>query len=466
MPDQPNFIFIFPDQWRGDCMSSLGHPVVETPFLDEIAASGVTFTSMYSPCPTCIATRASLITGQTPSTTGRLGYQDGVPWRYKHILMRCLRDAGYQTLLSGKTHFYPQRASLGFEEMRLYDTQKHDPGYVSDYDAWLNLVSGGQVHDTATEISTNAWLACPWTEPERYHPNTWTMDAALDLLNRRDPTRPFFIQVGFHRPHPPLDPPMSFYQRFEYKDLPPVPIGDWADEFDQPPETVNGSSGHLPDHVLARTRKAYYAQLAHIDYQIGRLLNWLDKNQLKENTVVVFSSDHGELLGDHHLFRKTNPFEGSAHVPLVVHVPGISYDGTRQQPVSIIDLMPTFLDLAGVTIPDTVEGRSLAPLLDDSEATWREFVHGEHAAGWQYVTDGKEKFIWKSDSGQQWFFDLVADPQELHNLVDVPNATDRVRLWRKRLINVLKERPQDGLTDGERLVSGVRLPNVRPELLT
>ena len=466
MPARPNFAFIFPDQWRGDCLGSLGHPVVETPFLDEIAASGVTFTAAFSPSPSCIAARASLITGQTPSTTGRLGYRDRVPWRYEHTLMRCLRDAGYQTLLTGKTHFYPQRASLGFEEMRLYDTQKHEPGYVSDYEAWLEIVADGQIRDTAKEISTNSWLACPWTMPERFHPNTWTMDASIDLLQRRDPTRPFFIQIGFHRPHPPLDPPQRYYERFEAIDLPPAPVGDWASRYDQPPETVNASSGHLPEKVLARTRRAYYAQLAHIDYQVGRLINWLQQNSLHDDTIIVFSSDHGELLGDHHLFRKTNPFEGSARIPLIIRVPGSGFTGTRQQPVSIIDFMPTFLDIAGVDIPGTVEGRSLLPLLQDSETPWRDFVHGEHAPGWQYVTDGRQKYIWESTSGRQWFFDLVSDPQETANLIDISDHNEGISFWRRRLIDVLAQRPDDGLTDGEGLIAGARLPSVRPELLS
>ncbi len=466
MPARPNFAFIFPDQWRGDCLGSLGHPVVETPFLDEIAASGVTFTAAYSPSPSCIAARASLITGQTPSTTGRLGYRDRVPWRYEHTLMRCLRDAGYQTLLTGKTHFYPQRASLGFEEMRLYDTQKHEPGYVSDYEAWLEIVADGQIRDTAKEISTNSWLACPWTMPERFHPNTWTMDASIDLLQRRDPTRPFFIQIGFHRPHPPLDPPQRYYERFEAIDLPPAPVGDWASRYDQPPETVNASSGHLPEKVLARTRRAYYAQLAHIDYQVGRLINWLQQNSLYDDTIIVFSSDHGELLGEHHLFRKTNPFEGSARIPLIMRVPGSGFTGARRQPVSIIDFMPTFLDFAGVDIPGTVEGRSLLPLLQDSEAPWRDFVHGEHAPGWQYVTDGRQKYIWESTSGRQWFFDLVSDPQETANLIDISDHNEGISFWRRRLIDVLAQRPDDGLTDGEGLIAGARLPSVRPELLS
>lgn len=473
MPDsRPNLLFLFPDQWRGDCLGSLGHPVVETPFLDQMAAQGVTFTSAYSPCPSCVAARASLITGQTPSTNGRLGYQDSVPWPYPNTLMRVLRDGGYQTLMTGKTHFYPQRAALGFEEMRLYDTQHLDADFESDYHIWLHEKSGGLVRDTAREIEGNSWLACPWTHSESLHPTTWNVDRSIELLSRRDPTRPFFLMAGFHRPHPPLDPPLSFYERFADKPLPPAPVGDWASENDFPITNVNGAAGRLPPHVFERTRRAYYAQIAHIDYQIGRLLFWMQKRGLLQNTWVIFSSDHGELLGDHHQWRKFNALEGSAKVPLLIKPPPEtdSARGSRcDAPVALYDLMPTLLEAAQIPIPESVEGRSLAPLVRGESPTWRDFVHGEHTrsnAGWHFVTDGREKFIWDSQSGREWFFDLQSDPQECRDLVAAPERAARVALWRSRLVETLAARPQDGLCDGHNLLPGRIAPTVRPQLHT
>jgi arylsulfatase len=471
MPDQPNFLFIFPDQWRGDCLGSLGHPVVETPFLDQLAAEGVTFTAAYTACPSCIATRASLITGQTPNTCGRIGYRDGVPWRYETTLMRCLRDGGYQTFCAGKTHFYPQRIALGFEEMRLYDVLNIERDFKSDYHAWLEQAGGGLVRDTTQETTSNAWLAHPWVHPEYLHPNTWTATAAIELLSRRDPTRPFFLQVSFHRPHPPLDPPIDYYERYQDRPIPLAPVGDWAEELAEPVRQVDASSGTLPEHVLARSRRAYYAQMSHIDYQVGRLLYWLMRRGWLDNTYIIFSSDHGELLGDHHLFRKVSPLEGSAKVPLIVRPPrsvkcprGSSCD----LPVAHMDLMPTILEEAGLAIPAIVEGSSLVPAVRGQETEWRDFIHGEHTGGRpgnQYVTDGKEKFIWDSRSGRELFFDLSTDPPEETDRSHDPAYTDRVTMWRKRLIDVLAERPQDGLSDGERLMPGREPPAVRPELL-
>lgn len=480
MNNRPNFLFIFPDQWRGDCLGTLGHKVVETPFLDQLASEGITFTNAYSPAPSCIPARACLLTGQTPSTCGRMGYMDGVPWRYDNTFPRILRDSGYQTLCAGKTHFYPQRASLGFEEMRLYDTQNIEGDYKSDYAVWLDRVSGGMVRDTAVEMNTNSWVVHPWTAPENMHPTNWTVDAAVELLSRRDPTRPFMIQVGFHRPHTPLDPPRYYYEMYRDRKLPPVPVGEWSVEYDMNVKFAEDTYfGHLPDHILDDTRRAYYAQLTHIDFQIGRLLNWMKKNKLLENSYVIFASDHGDMLGDHHLFRKFNALEASAKVPLIVKPPK-SVECTRgikcDLPVSLIDIMPTMLDISDIPIPDTVEGRSLLPIVCRKTADWREYVHLEHSKypgegpafcyeGWQSVTDGKEKYIWETVSGREWFFNLREDPDERINLSGNENYKNRIELWKRRLVEILSERIDDGLVDGEMLSPGKGLPAVRYELL-
>ncbi len=467
MPDQrPNLILVFADQWRSDCLGVL-HPVVATPTLDQMAEEGVLFSSAYSACPSCIASRACLATGQTPSTCGRIGYRDKVPWRYETTLMGCLRDGGYQTLNVGKTHFYPQRTRLGFEESFLYDPQTLDPGFESDYETWLRQASGGMVEDTAQGRNNNSWLATPWPYPEYLHPTNWTTTVAIERLERRDPQRPYFLQVGYHRPHPPLDPPLPFLELYRDAELPPVPVGDWAERFGSPTTRLDASEGRLPDRVLDRARRAYYAQVTHLDHQIGRLLYSLGRRGALNNTWVIFTSDHGELLGDHHLLRKTTPHEGSAGIPLIVRPPGPAQRRRSDRPVTHMDLMPTLLDIAGLETPASVEGSSLLPLVRGEETPWREFVHGEHSPcpyGWQYLTDGREKYLWETVSGQEWLFDLQWDPQECHDLSGDPAWSERLETWRGRLVEILAQRPQDGLTDGKRLLPG-SLPAVRERLL-
>ena len=468
---RPDLVFILCDQMRFDCMSVVGHPVVDTPNLDELAHRGVVFTSAYSSCPSCIAARASMFTGLTPSTTGRLGYKDRVPWRYDHMLAQVLSGAGYQTHCVGKTHFYPQRAHLGFQSLDSYEArQNFDGAYVNDYDEWLREKTNGRLSETDHGLDSNSWVARPSHLPEELHNNTWVATKGIDFLRRRDRTRPFFLNLSFHRPHPPMDPPQVFYDLYKDRDLPPVPKGDWAQENDVPVASVNASHGRLPRRMLDTCRRAYYAQIAHIDCQIGRFVRFLSRASAGP-TVFLFTSDHGEMLGDHHLFRKTYAYEGSAAAPLILAMPGAARNAFCDAPVAIEDVYPTLLEAAGVEPPGKIESRSLAPLArDPANAPRREFVHGEHAAcydddGVQFLTDGKEKYVWFTRSGREQLFDLREDPGETRDLAPDPDAAGRLETWRQRLIERLVVREQDGLTDGQRLIPGKNLPSVRPELL-
>jgi arylsulfatase A-like enzyme len=463
MAARPNILLIFPDQWRGDCLGSAGFPRLETPYLDQIAAEGIRFSAAYTACPSCIAARANLATGMSPLETGRTGYRDGVHWTYPNTIAHILRDGGYQTMLTGKTHFHPQRLRLGFEEMRLYDTQVVDAGFESDYTRWLHRETAGRIIDTTQEMSTNSWTVRLWPHEERLHPNCWTADQAIELLEARDPTRPFFLQVGFHRPHPPFDPPPEYFERYRDKELPPPVVGDWV-ETSHPMADTTGPSGIIHPDGLDRSRRAYFAQLSHLDFQIGKLIYRLHRLGLFNDTTILFSSDHGEMLGDHHLTRKSLAFEGSARIPLLMRPArssGLPRGTVCDAPTTLADILPTVLREAGLPTPTNVSGRPLQQAIEESRTGWREFVHIMHAPNVQAVTDGKEKFVWDSRSGQEWFFDLQTDPGETRNQIDDPRA-DR---WRQRLVARLAESPLRQLTADGQLRSGQAFPPVLEQAL-
>ncbi|MBF0245331.1 MAG: sulfatase-like hydrolase/transferase, partial [Planctomycetes bacterium] len=265
-----SIVFILTDQMRWDCLSALGHPVVETPNLDMLAAQGTLFTSSFSSCPSCIAARASMFTGLSPDSHGRLGYQDCVPWRYENTLAEMLGRSGYQTHCVGKTHFFPQRLHMGFQSLDSYEAgQNLDGRYVNDYHEWLAQKTDG-LEDFGHGVDSNSWYARPSHLPEEYHNNTWVVNKGIDFLRRRDRTRPFFLNLSFHRPHPPIDPPQAYYDMYKDRELPPVPVGDWASCHDIPIADINAWQGHLKDSLLDHCRRAYFAQIAHIDNQIGR----------------------------------------------------------------------------------------------------------------------------------------------------------------------------------------------------
>lgn len=461
MPDKrPNILLIMTDQQRGDCLSIEGHPALLTPNMDQIAFEGTRFSRAYASCPVCIPARRSLMSGQFPATHGLVGYQDYVEWNPPATLPDELRKAGYQTGIVGRSmHLHPRRKRYGFETMSIIG------GHVGpgDYERFLAAhapVGGGGVYGTG--VMHNDWTARSWHMPEHLHPTHWTVNEALRFLEDRDDSCPYFLIVSFIAPHPPLIPPAFYMDRYLRMDLPAPHIGDWA----SPPSNdglgvrVDGPNVHLRGEALRSCRAGYYGLINHVDDQIRRLLNPVD-SPIGSNTVVLFTSDHGEMLGDHYRTRKQCAFEGSARVPLLVRGPGLKSRQVCDAPVCLEDIMPTLLDMAGVPIPPSVEGRSLAPFLRGEKPSWRDYVHGEHAHQQHYLTDGKVKYVWWPANGREQLFDLVSDPNELHDLALRNGHADVIATWRQRLIERLRGRPE-GFTDGQHLIPGRPTPALLP----
>jgi len=467
VPDKRNVVLICTDQWRGDCLSIDGHPVVHTPYLDQLALSGVRFSRAYTATPSCIAARAALYTGLSQRTHGRVGYQDGVQWDYPVTVASEFTRQGYQTQAIGKMHVYPERSQVGFQNVILHDGYLHfarrgsDYGLIDDYLPWLRDKLGRDADYFEHGVECNSQVARPWDKPEYTHPTNWLVGQAIDFLRRRDTRKPFFLYLSFHRPHPPYDPPSWALEQYLCREMPDVPVGDWADlyaDFAQPFHP-SASAGRKDPNVLHRARAGYYGHITHIDHQVMRFLEMLRERCIAENTWVCFTSDHGELLGDHNLFRKTLPYEGSARVPLILAGPrdaGLTRGRACDAVVELRDVMPTLLDCAGLEIPQTVEGESLLPLATGRSDSVREYVHGEHVAFGQsihYLTDGREKYVWLSGSGHEQLFDLVKDPQELHDLAGRGRCAERVAHWRRILVKELQGR-EEGFTDGGQLIAG------------
>lgn len=459
MSDRPNILLITTDQQRGDCLGLDGRHPVQTPNLDAWLEHGAYFPRAYSECPSCIAARRTIITGQSPFRHGLPGYQDRVPFHPEHTLMRCLRDAGYHTFCCGKMHFTPQRKHHGFEHMILHEGRQRFDDYLDDYEVWLRART--EVPERAHGVDSNSWHARPFHLPEHLHNTHWAVDMAIQLLERRDPTRPFFLWVSFLRPHAPLDPPQVYWDMYEAVDLPPPPVGTWSMKHGHPPPLdANAWEGYLPERLQRRAQIGYYASITHIDQQIGRLLEELRRMRLGDDTFMLMASDHGEMLGDHHLWRKSYAYEGSARVPFVLRFPhgwDVRAGQISDRVVGLQDVMPTMLDVAGLDLPDTVEGRSVLGLLR-GRSEWRPYLHGEHSACYapenamHYLTDGTTKYVWFPPTGEEQLFDLQADPQELHDLAADPANEPRVKLWRERLIEQLAGRP-DGFSDGKQLIA-------------
>ncbi|MBT5058444.1 MAG: sulfatase-like hydrolase/transferase, partial [Gemmatimonadetes bacterium] len=465
----PNIVLIVTDQQRGDALSLAGHPALRTPNLDFIGATGTRFRRAYSEVPSCIPARHVLMSGQSPETVGMLGfyYRNATcPWTPESTLPGTLHDAGYETRMVGKLHLQPQRQRFGFDAMELAD----GVGGENDYVDWLRQRGVPRhLEPAAHGIGSCSWLAKPHHLREEQTYPAWAVDRSLDFLRKRDPSTPFFLNLSIFSPHPPLTPSTAYfdhYDRMQLGDLGEPDIGDWVEPFDGPINGLDPVGGeqrvHLDPLTMHRCRAGYFGLIHELDAQIGRLLSAL-RGQL-ENTVILFTSDHGEMLGDHHLFGKCEPFEGSANVPFLLRLPGPAGktpdDGLKGQicdrPVGLQDVMPTLLDLAGITVPDACTGRSVAALArGEQSADWRDCLHGEHSGyrtyeeGFHYLVDDRYKYIWRSQTGQELLFDLMEDPCEEHDLSQDADITT----WRRRMAKQLAHRPE-GFSDGEQLIAG------------
>ena len=462
---RPNLVLIMTDQMRGDCMGIAGHPDVKTPYLDSLADHGTLFENAYSACPTCVPARASLHTGLSQEHTGRVGYQDRVDWNYTCTMAGELAKAGYYTQCVGKMHVHPLRNYLGFHNVVLHDGYLHEYRWppiayaqaqqvADDYYWWLKCEKGADADPTETGLDCNGWTARPWMGEEKYHPTNWCASQSIDFLRRRDPRQPFFLMVSFVRPHPPFDAPQHYFDLYEHKELAPVWRGDWDDEAALARDgwRYNSLTGSRDPELVRQARAGYYASITHVDHQIGRLISAFVENRLMEDTVFLFCSDHGDMMGDHLQQQKARPYQGSIHVPMFLSGPE-EYVGawhTRSSRLcEIRDVMPTLLDLAGAPIPPQLDGRSL---LREGHA----WLHGEHALGelsTQFILTEKDKYIWYSQTGREQYFDLVNDPHETHDASADACCRARVAALRAQLIWVLAGR-EEGYSDGEKLIVG------------
>ena len=457
---RPNVLLVVTDQQRGDALGLDGHAVLETPAMDWIGASGTHFRRGYTECPSCVPARRVLMSGQAPSANGMVGMTGHPEWDPPATLAGELRDAGYETHMSGKLHLQPTRRRFGFEAMDLAESSR---GRDNDYLTWLRGEAPPHRWAMANGAPSNGWIGRPTHLPEEKTLAFWTVSRAIDFLETRDPTAPFFLNVSFMDPHPPFTPPAFFFDRYERMDLPEPVIGDWVPEFPGPrrgldPELSEDTERwsrrlHLDPAPMHHCRAGYYGLVNHVDMQLNRLFQYMRDKGLLYDTFIMFVSDHGEMLGDHHLFAKTWPYEASVRVPFLARAPrsmGFPSQVEVAAPVGLQDVMPTLLDAAGCEIPASVTGRSLLPWMRGESPEWRDVLHGEHAGqyreadGNHWIVNARHKYIWFSQTGEEHLFDVVEDPNEERDLA--PEAD--LGPWRQRLAEELADRPEGFSRDG------------------
>ncbi len=442
---KPNIVWIVADQLTPLLAGVYGHPVVQTPNLDRLAASGVRFDAAYSPCPVCAPARASMLTGKYVSSIG--AYDNAASFSAEEpTIAHYLTLAGYDTVLIGKMHF------IGPDQLHGFRARLTTNLYAADF-AWvpkrgLQPQESAQVEYTgptghAFNYLGEAVKVGKWSQYlsfdeetqfralEYLHAQGIERESAID--GGRDP-QPFFLCVSYTHPHEPFWPPQAYWDLYEDAEIevPEFPdnlketystLDRWLNEYhsiDKPTTLRDPAS-------IRRIRRAYYALVSYIDHKVGELLDSLVDNGFQENTVVIFSSDHGDMLIEKGMVQKRTFYEMSSRVPLIISYPKLDAKGQKnsKEPVSLIDILPTLLDFAEVP-PERclpVDGRSLVPIMtgeetDDRVAFSEYHSQGSHAPCFMIRKD-QYKYVYIHGFDSQ-LFDLEKDPGEWQNLSGNP----------------------------------------------
>lgn len=462
---RPHIILIMTDQQRSDALGCMGNAAVISPNIDRLAAEGTTFMSAYTSCPSSTPARAGLLTGLSPWHHGLLGYGK-ISEHTRHELPAMLGDAGYFTFAIGKNHFHPQRNRHGYSNVLLDESGRvEDKNFISDYRLWFQLHDPSGNPD-ATGVGWNDHLGKAYALRADLHPNHWTGEMARTLIaNYDNKEKPLFLKVSFARPHSPYDPPKKYLDMYDGKDIPVPAVGDWCGAHSKPldPDKApkDAAYGNFGDEYAKNSRRHYYANITYIDDEIGQIVQVLKDKGMYDNSLIVFVSDHGDMLGDHYHWRKTYPYEGSSHVPLVVKWPkqmGVGGGQRVDNVVELRDIMPTFLEAAGADIPGDIDGRSMVQLAKGDATGWRKYIDMEHATCysednyWAALTDGKIKYVWNFHNGSEQLFDLVRDPHELHNAAADRKYRKTLAALRQAMVEHLSERGEGFVKDGKLVV--------------
>ncbi len=423
MPERPHILIIHNDQNRIDCLGAYGNKQIKTPHIDSLAADGLRFNNSFCAFPVCTPSRYSLLSG--------LPVHEHQGWNNRCTLppgtatfVSVLRQAGYATKAVGKMHFTPTYLDVGFEQMEL--AEQDGPGrWDDDYHRYLRqlgLVDANDLEDQRSEYRKGArriywdtFGALPSNLPEKDYSTTWIAGRAMETLQKWTADRPALLMVGFIKPHHPFDPPEPWAHMYDPDKITLLP--GWTPQMF--PYDVKGyfTNANLTEAAVRRCAAYYYASISEIDYQVGRMLALLKSKGLYKDTMIIFTSDHGEYLGFHHqLLKSGEMYDPLAKVPLIVKLPGNRNAGSvMDKLVSNIDLGPTILKFAGCNVPPAMKGLDLT----DPSAT-RDVVFCETRESVMARTQTRKLIYHTSNPAGSLFFDLQQDPLEMTNAYGAP----------------------------------------------
>jgi arylsulfatase len=427
--ERPSIIIIHTDQHRIDCLGASGNKQIKTPNIDAIAADGVLYNNSYCSYPVCTPSRYSLLTGLYVREHG--GYSNHCTLRPEvDTFPSMLKEVGYKTKAVGKMHFTPTYFDVGFTEMEL--AEQNGPGrWDDDYHRDLrenDLVDHNDLEDQLREYRKQApesyfmtYGARASNLPDKYHSITWIGDKAVETIESWEKDEPNLLMVGFVKPHHPFDPPQKWIDMYDEKEIEILP--GWTDEcFEHDQARSKGYFPHaeLTKETVKKATAYYYASITHIDHHVGRMIDLLKKNKMYDKTLIIFTSDHGEYLGFHHMLLKGNyMYDPLGKVPLVIKYPGNANKGQeRDDLVSNIDLAPTILNSVNLKPSSRMSGENLG-----NATLSRKILIAENGRNTIMARSDTMKLIVNMKNNSSiggLLYDLGKDPLELINLYDNP----------------------------------------------
>ena len=435
----PNVLFVSVDQWPGHLMGCAGHPVIQTPTLDHMAKLGTRYNRAYAESPICIPSRRSMMTGLSPRGHGDRSFNPTLPLKNLPLLAQSFRSAGYQSVAIGKLHVYPPRDRIGFDDVLLAEEGRPKLGAIDDYEMFL--ASQGHAGEQFMHgMNNNDYLNRPWHLDEASHVTNWITREAAKTIKRRDPTRPAFWHVSYTHPHPPLAPLQCYLDMYRDISIDSAVHADWEKSKHIPALDAVRSYwpvGENPDKHK-QLRQAYYALCTHIDHQLRIILGTLREEDLLDDTIILFSADHGDMLGDFGLWAKRLFYEGSSAVPMILidraNSRRVQADHIDSRLVGLQDIMPTLLDLAGIDIPASVEGLSM---IQPKQRKYLFCECREDSGATRMVHDGRHKLIWYPAGNVFQLFDLDKDPREQVDFIDVAEYAGTQKILKEMMVSQL-----------------------------
>ncbi|MBQ4344068.1 MAG: sulfatase-like hydrolase/transferase [Erysipelotrichaceae bacterium] len=448
MAGRPNILLITTDQQRYDTLHCAGYEHMITPNLDELAEEGCLFTHAFSNNPVCIPARHNLLTGLgCKHHTFDDNYFDDSHQIPYHLptFAQCLSDAGYDTIAVGKMHFQPYRRHNGFHRLYLMD---EIPRFREDDDYALYLKDNGYEYLQSLHGVRHMLYMQPQRSlvDEAHHGSTWVADKTIEYLKTKSKDKPFMIWAGFIAPHPPLDVPENWADLYKEVQIPEPTVSK------TPLSTLAQENIPIADYpnkeTLMRARELYYAAISFVDKQVGRIVQQLKDMDELENTMIVFTSDHGEMLGDLGTYQKFLPYDASCRIPMIVRWPQMVGKGTvRSEFVDLNDLFPTMMDAAGLSMPKEFDYPGASIFSDSKDRTFQ-FIEHQHASRrWVSVRTQEYKYNYYYGGGKEELFDLVNDQYETENLFVTQNekAKEISCELRKKAVEMEK---RHGLNEG------------------